>query len=982
MALNTQVVNLSLSGGVDTKTAQKLIPTGAFASLDNIVRQKTGQLSKRYGYKALGAGIIGGGTITSGARLTTFQNDLVLVNNTNLYSYSPPSNSWAPKGNVAGASVQSTPVVRNSFKQTLPDMATLNGVTVTVWEDSRNSGMSRISVTVDNTGTFLIADQPLATTAYYAKVVAVGSTGFVITYSNGAGFCCKTIAIGSPSVLSNETVLETAYANGRSNDLDTINGAAVFAYSYAFSIRIGYITTAGALGNGSNGFPAPISVSGDSSTALTITPDTSRSLLFVGYGGSDHANCIAVTTNLATVSSACQVDASGVSLNISNITIGIQTNGQLLVLCETYSRPSAFVGILQAAINYSAGTLTAASRSTAWQLYGLASKLFLVSGVLYYNIAIESTLQSTFFTIRSTDSSVIARMQAGLGGGFGRDYAGNRATGITRCTVDSSGNNVFPIQVKSKLTAEGTTVPSSFAGLNKQALTFTASLNSDTLGENLHIAGGLLLAYDGVSTYESGFNTFPEPISYTSTGTGQLVGSGTYRMVFLFEWVDGRGQIHRSNTSISPAGVTASTSGGITVQVPTLQLTSKTGTRANCRIVCYRTINGQTTVYYRDQDVQNDPTKAYLTIVVGAQTDGSVAAQEILYTVGGALGYDPPPAATIIHKHKNRLYLAGLEDPLTVSYTNYNLPGDGAQFSNGLVFRVDSLGGGVTALYTLDDKLIIFKETAIFTQVGDGPDSAGNQDDLTEPQLIAGDVGCNNPKSIVLIPNGLMFQSDKGIYLLDRALGVSYIGAPVEQYNSQTITSANTVSNNNEVRFTLASGTCLVYNYLYNTWSTFSNYAGTDATVFNSTYTFLTSGGIVNQETVGSYLDNGSLITSTVKTAWLQLGQVQGFQRIRNWALLGDLLAPCVCNVNVSYDYNPAYTETVAFNTTTGGSTGSVFQFRHKPRQQKSEAMQLTIQDSDSLSGGAGSGCYSLVSIALEIAAKTGINKLSTLKTV
>jgi len=53
---------------------------------------------------------------------------------------------------------------------------------------------------------------------------------------------------------------------------------------------------------------------------------------------------------------------------------------------------------------------------------------------------------------------------------------------------------------------------------------------------------------------------------------------------------------------------------------------------------------------------------------------------------------------------------------------------------------------------------------------------------VTEPSLIPTDTGTINPRSIVLTPMGIMYQSEKGIYLLDRSLQVSYIGADVEAY--------------------------------------------------------------------------------------------------------------------------------------------------------------------------------------------------------
>ena len=74
----------------------------------------------------------------------------------------------------------------------------------------------------------------------------------------------------------------------------------------------------------------------------------------------------------------------------------------------------------------------------------------------------------------------------------------------------------------------------------------------------------------------------------------------------------------------------------------------------------------------------------------------------------------------------------------------------------------------------MDDKLIIFKKDAIYYITGTGPDNTGANGTFSDATFITSTVGCANPSSIVLMPNGIMFQSDKGIWLLDRQLGTTY----------------------------------------------------------------------------------------------------------------------------------------------------------------------------------------------------------------
>ena len=106
----------------------------------------------------------------------------------------------------------------------------------------------------------------------------------------------------------------------------------------------------------------------------------------------------------------------------------------------------------------------------------------------------------------------------------------------------------------------------------------------------------------------------------------------------------------------------------------------------------------------------------------------------------------------------------------------------------------------------MDEKLVIFEDDRIFYLTGSGPNATGQQNNFSDPQLVTSDVGCSNTRSIVQTPKGLMFMSNKGIYLLDRGLSTHYIGAPVEAYNSLTITSAILIQDENQVRFTASDG--------------------------------------------------------------------------------------------------------------------------------------------------------------------------------
>jgi len=86
----------------------------------------------------------------------------------------------------------------------------------------------------------------------------------------------------------------------------------------------------------------------------------------------------------------------------------------------------------------------------------------------------------------------------------------------------------------------------------------------------------------------------------------------------------------------------------------------------------------------------------------------------------------------------------------------------------------------------MDDKLIIFKRDAPTTSLEQALTTTGATTTSATPYLLQRQLVAptflNRSDA-----NGLMFQSDKGIWLLGRDLQTNYIGAPVEQYNGETV---------------------------------------------------------------------------------------------------------------------------------------------------------------------------------------------------
>ncbi len=212
--------------------------------------------------------------------------------------------------------------------------------------------------------------------------------------------------------------------------------------------------------------------------------------------------------------------------------------------------------------------------------------------------------------------------------------------------------------------------------------------------------------------------------------------------------------------------------------------------------------------------------------------------------------------------------------------------------------------GPMTAISVMDDKLIIFKRNAIYYINGAGPDNTGANNQYSQPIFVTSTVGCANQKSIVFMPEGLMFQSDKGIWLLGRDLQTVYIGADVEQYNDGLVESAQNIPATNQVRFILDTGFTLMYDYFYHQWGTFQGVPAVSSTIFQELHTFINSYQEVYQESIGSYLDGSLPVLMSFKTGPIRLGELQNYQRAYFFYLLGTYRTPHKLVINISYDYS------------------------------------------------------------------------------
>lgn len=548
------------------------------------------------------------------------------------------------------------------------------------------------------------------------------------------------------------------------------------------------------------------------------------------------------------------------------------------------------------------------------------------------------------------------------------------------------------------------------------------------------IAGSYPLYYDGATVNEAGFSSAPDgnamsqsinpnpapkfavtsitigPSNYQyyfnqtlvgGTSTVTLSGYIEYYYVICLVRRDAYGNVNRSAPS-PVITVPISNPGGGDGTGLYNNVTNQTYSYGGYVTFPPMTYNGGGNVmieYYRS--TQNTPGTFYFlgqvpngSNFVDQKPDGvtrpnantSITKYRTVYTNSNELPNDPPPPIWHAVSSESRVYCIPADNRNLIWYSKQFSPGRTVEWSAGLTISEGLNSGQFMGLAILDSNLIIFKVDQVLYTWGNGPDNTGANGAFAPFTRIASDVGCVDPGSITVIPDGVVFKSRRGIELLTRSLQIQYIGSAIEPLANSMgpIASVVTIPNFTETRFipSTAGNPVLCYDYDGKRWSTFSNMAAVQAASIFGTYWFISAdGSLVNQETPGSYTDNGTPIVMTLETPEIPVGAAgaQGWGRAYRMALLGDFYNDFALTVQFAYDHSTVYTDAVTFSTAIGLINGDkVFQFRTSrlPRQVM-QTMRLRIQDS----GTSGQAC-AISNIALEVGSKNGLAKLADQKTL
>lgn len=998
MKLKKQVVPVLFNAGVDTKVDKKTLQ-GSLLELENGYWQKQNTIQKRNGYKQYSSTITPTGAVASGRKLAIYGNELNLLGSSNLYSYSQGSDKWIDKGEVIPVSVSNEFIMNNSFEQTSPDSASANGITVYAWEDTR--GGVRASVLDSSSKGSILSDTLLSANGARPKVIAAGNYIFVYYVNSSSTLVVRRIDALSPASFGAEVTI-SASVNNTTPIFDVClmgsNMLVVFRNTSP-TLSIVYFMQSNVVGSTIYGVPNATTIAQDADRCINIIPGYLNEVFWIVFASSANGlRSIGINRDFSAYKAAVALDAA--STDIRNVTAYVSST-TLTCLYELQNATTINQRISKQTLTIA--TNTAGTAASFVRSVGLASKVFEANDRFYVLTAYGSTNQATYFVIRD-DGFLVAKALPQIGGGLSQLYS-------QIPSVNALSETEFFVATlrKVRVNVENATVFTT-RGVTETGLDFTNTGNSECtqLGENLHIAGGFLKAYDGYKQpVELGFHLRPELPSASQAGGGSIA-AGTYNYLVVWEWIDNKGQIHRSAPSDPLTVVVGGANTTVTLTVPTLRLTAKSAANNRTEIIAsvYRTESGGT-LYYRVSSILSptyNSTTADTVAINDTLADASIISNQLIYTTGGVVENIAPPPCNLVKRFANRLVVAGLEDGNTFWLSREFVAGEGVQFSDILQYRIDPSGGPIVAIMELDDKFVFFKENAIYIIYGQGPNDRA-EGAYSVPEPIPSDVGCSEVRSVVRIPDGILFKSAKGIYILGRDLTVNYIGAGVEAYNDLEITSATVVADVNHARFTTAEGRTLVFDFYFSkvtqkpVWFTWTNQEAASAIAWNNTFVLAKESGEVIYEFPGWYLDVSRSIQTKITTGWMSFAGLQGFQRVFGVHLLGEYLGTHVLTSTISYDFREFAGESFSITPETsvydgtwgsdaswgsgevfGGSGDGVYQFKMKPARQKCMSVKLSIQDS--FPDGDNSAGFSVSALAFEIGILPGSNRIAETRTM
>jgi hypothetical protein len=1037
-----QLVQIAFAGSIDeSQPAEVLDPTQAFTVLENGRTKQTGGYAKRLGFEEIPSTRMDGSSRSAGLRTFAAGPDgkqICVIDGVTLDEYSPALGRWVTKGPVPEPTCTPLPVPSVAFGQSSPtDIAALNGYTAIAWSAiTQNDAAAQKCIAV-------LAVMDSATGAVILPPTTIGGTITGSTTSIALATYGTYIVALFNSVTANaidgvylDTTSATTVALGwqviAGHICTDMNGneGRVVSLTGASAIAIAYLNTT-APGGASQLTVRSVNISGSvaSKTLTTATTPVAWDLveggstLWVVWSentsgnvkaqGLDPTNITSTLVTLATVFVAAP-GTYGVSFDVR---VSQMSGGGAAVYVKTSA------ALLAQAIRNNAGAPATNGTLGVMASMRLQSRPFLIGSKVYAHCSsrtfsanlLSNDIALCEVTPDTTNVALVAMylrpVAAPTERGIYVSYLDTNPTPNARVAALGNGQYVWAFTTQKSGTTQATSA--TVYDFANPARWRAATVN----GSTTVLSGGIASVFDGVKLTELGFVSAPAPPVPTVGAAGAVSLTVGRRYAATFVDTDANGDTHVSGVSLTGflAGPVASKKINVALQGP-LTMTSRGmvagshlvyGTQNKAlRLFVWATADGGQPPYYYAGEITNDPTGGAL-IFVDNVADADLISNALLYGTGNLPGtngasqdHRAPPGLTHLVAYNGMLVGAAGS---TLWYSSQPIDGEGQWFSPVFTVPLDDI---VTGLEVMDGTLFAFTRRHIFAVTGDPPADNGSSGGLGTPRRIASQDGCIDSNSIRATTLGIVFQSQRGIELLNRGAAVDYWGSQVRVTlaNYPVVQSVVVDRQNALIRISLgqsrssgvvsgATGRDVVYDTTTGGWVSVDRRFGSgadqpaqDACVvfFNGAYRYawLATDGTLYVERDASdpsaYLDGSQWIARAAETAKFKVSGIQGRQLFGRALMLERYTTDHDASVALSYNYEASYRTPQVYSAATINGLLSagwpITQLQHDAHNDgESQAVGIRVTDATPSSGTVGNGAASTwLALTLEVTPQPG----------
>lgn len=997
--LDWQTIQIPFVGGLNTKPHEHALEAPDLLVAQNVEFDEVGGLRLRKPFVAMGANVYPSGALSNVRKFAIDGNELLCFTETELYSWSDVLQKWVSRGEHLAVKVDEATRFGNTSDQVFADRAELGTLIVYVWVESQVGGIIPYLAALDAaTGAPVISPTSLGATRSKPRVVALETVILVYFLETGVGLLAQAIDPSAPTftpggslVVANVQPYDVVKVPGADVGIAVSRNAAGTTYTVARTANTGITTATSAKVRTCDGI-----------VALSCAPAAADRVQILRTSGNSVVGDLLNTTTLADVFTATAIGGATTTINQLTGAHRSTTDGGFY-RCYVFWSAGETTGTVAFLMesNWIDTNNSVGTEATFVLRQGVASRAFERSGRIYVwtvfsgesiaagmgvPLGIRAQLQSSYFLYRD-DAFLVACAAWTRAGGFG--YYSGHLPGVAGSILATPVGGLAFCGIERQIIVTGGTDHTAYGARAPRDIVFAFDADEARqtvkLGRTLYVAGGLILQYDGEGLIEVGFLQYPWLFATVALGGGAIA-AGAYSYKATLRWENARGETERSTTATGEQ-ITLAANQQTDFSIASIHVTKKQGSRRKAALEIWRTkvapvpdspfylVTGKDPAVSTGDNcyIENDPAAGFSSTAFGEDnfTDATLGTKEQNAENAGVLVRLAPPPATIIVANDTRVFLAGVSgEPYRIWYSLQRNDLEIAAFHPACSISLPSFTGPITALAFLNETLIAFTSNAIWALPGDGFDNLGGGSNYGPPRLISSDIGAwkrslSAEVPIGTTPVGLIFQSRKGFYRLGRGWDLEYIGAPIEGFNDDQLVAVSVNEYQHQVRF-LTDGRMLVWDYLVNRWSEWTQANGRDLAIWDGQALLLDtapkSQGAVDQDVTYSMV---------IETSWIKLNGLQGYGRVRWFEILGEFKADCELQIQVYRDYQSAAFDDKSIDVTVG--VGQPAQVRHSPTQQRLQAIKVRITVRTTAGGVPANECVTLTGVALEVGIKRGL---------